>query len=67
MKYTYFSSQGLIGLRRAARIPKGSAVPCVALSSILSMYLGDTVGKYEYRLRKFLKLGRRCIIVRGRN
>ena len=26
-----------------------------------------TVGKYEYRLRQFLKLGRRCIIVRGRN
>ena len=45
MKYTSFSSQGLIGLRRAARIPKGSAVPCVALSSILSMYLGHTVGK----------------------
>ena len=26
-----------------------------------------TVGKYEYHLRQFLKLGRRCIIVRGRN
>ena len=26
-----------------------------------------TAGKYEYRLRQFLKLGRRCIIVRGRN
>ena len=26
-----------------------------------------TVGKYEYRLRQFLKPGRRCIIVRGRN
>ena len=27
----------------------------------------STVGKYKYRLRQFLKLGRRCIIVRGRN
>ena len=27
----------------------------------------STVGKYEYRLRQYLKPGRRCIIVRGWN
>ena len=45
------------------------------ISAILSIYTiltttthsPPTVGKYEYRLRQFLKLGRRCIIVRGPN
>ena len=32
------------------------------------IFLGEArLGKYDYRLRQFLKLGRRCIIVRGRN
>ena len=36
-------------------------------SSRSKIYDEFTAGKYEYRLRQFLKPGRRCIIVRGRN
>ena len=50
-------------------VPTGKAsIFCWNILLLYYYYIeGATVGKYDYRLRQFLKLGRRCIIVRGRN
>ena len=69
------SSEGIKPQKRLTEAVNNLAKPTnrkeirrfLGLSGFYRTFIRNTVGKYEYRLRQFLKLGRRCIIVRGRN